>query len=270
MKTNIMLFLALCVLAFMSSCTSTEKQHNAPHQARITTKPVTVRRAIPIETVPEAAFVKSTTPPVTMEPTKQTESKVTDKVELTQSVAIQPVTPEIIKSLPPLPQSAIQKLKEFENYHLATGIKKVSDGTDGEVGYGVVHNEVEDAIREGILPPGSKLPSSMTKEEADAWLRGVTIPAYRSIVREVVTVPLTLNQEAALVFFCQNQGRDNLIKLVDQPGRLNDGNYASVVNIMPLYYKDKGGMAGLPKRGNFQVNLFQEPVRAPNNTVAMQ
>ena len=168
------------------------------------------------------------------------------------------ISPKLIKSLPDLPLGAVEELKKFENYPLATGILTTSHNKGDEVGYGVTSDEVEDAIREGIIPKGTRLPNSMSAKEADTWLKQVTIPTYRSIVRKTVTVQLNLEEEAALVFFTQNTGHRNLKNLVSRQDRLNDGNRSSVIRIMPLYYKDKTGkQPGLTKRGSFQVALFK-------------
>lgn len=163
-----------------------------------------------------------------------------------------------IKDLPTLPLKVIEEIKKKENFNLATGKTTISYKIDDEVGYGVTPHEVEDAIRQGVLPKTAKLPSKMTKSQADWWMENVTIPTYRSIVRKTVTVKLSLNEEASLVFFTQNQGGGNLRKLVTQPGRLNDGNHRSVVEIMPLYYaKYTKSHPGLVKRCRFQVALFE-------------
>lgn len=151
-------------------------------------------------------------------------------------------------------EKAVENLKRFENHSLATGkTTVVYMSPDGDIGYGVTKHEVEDAVREGILPKGSNLPKSMTKKKADWWMENVTIPTYRKIVRKVVKVPLKPHQEMALVFFAQNTGIGNLKKLVDQEGRLNDGNYGSVVHIMPLYYQKQE----LTSRCQFQLKVFK-------------
>ncbi len=165
------------------------------------------------------------------------------------------ITPSFINQLAPLPVEAVEELKKYENFDLATGKKTVSINKDDEVGYGVTSNEVEDAIKEGFLPKDAKLPKKMTKAKADWWMTHVTIPTYRSIVRKTVTTQLTLHEEASLVFFAQNAGRGNLRRLVAQENRLNDGNKASVVAIMPLYYKKNEKLCS---RCEFQLAVFQE------------
>ncbi len=169
------------------------------------------------------------------------------------------VTPEFIRSLPPLPTAAVQELAKHENYPLATGKKYIVTVTSSnDIGYGVTPDEIEDAVAEGILPPGSKFPRRMTKEQADNWYENVTLLTYRSIVRKTVKVPLSPEQEAALVFFAQNTGKNNLKKLVNGPGRLNSGNYSSVVNVMPLYYEeDRPEKAGLQRRLRFMLAVYK-------------
>lgn len=169
------------------------------------------------------------------------------------------ITPEFIRNLPPLPKEAVAELKKHENYSLAVGnVTTVTVSGNNDIGYGVTPDEVKDAVTEGILPKGTRFPRRMTKKQADEWYVDVTIPTYRSIVRKTVTVPLTLGEEASLVFFVQNTGRSNLEKLVDQPGRLNDGDYKSVEEVMPLYYsKDRPEKAGLQKRLRFMLDVYK-------------
>lgn len=178
---------------------------------------------------------------------------------MVQTLLSAPITPEFIRSLPPLPVDAAVELAKHENFPLATGEISVATVTDSnDIGYGVTPDEIKDAIAEGFLPKGYKFPTRMTKAQADAWYWRVTLPTYRSIVRKTVTVPLTLDQEASLVFFAQNTGKNNLKKLVTGPGRLNDGNDKSVEHVMPLYYaKERPEKAGLQKRLRFMLAVYK-------------
>ena len=79
----------------------------------------------------------------------------------------------------------------------------------------------------------------------------------KQVVLEVVKVPLTDNQLAALTSFTYNCGRGALYQLVSQEGRLNDGNYDSVAEVMPMYRKAGGKVRkGLVKRRQFEVALW--------------
>lgn len=169
------------------------------------------------------------------------------------------VTPEFIRSLPPLPADAAVELAKHENWSLATGEIDVATVTDNnDIGYGVTPNEIKDAITEGFLAEGYKFPTRMSKAQADTWYWTITLPTYRSIVRKTVTVPLTLDQEASLVFFAFNVGKNNLKTAVAQPGRLNDGNYKSVEEVMPLYYAKEGPQKpGLQKRLRFMLAVYK-------------
>ncbi len=170
----------------------------------------------------------------------------------------QKVTPEFIKSLPPLPETVIRELKRFENFKLAEGqVNLVYRSKDKfgntDIAYGITADEVDDAKERGFLPENAELPEKMTKSEADEWHANVTLLTYRAVVREIVTVPLTLDQEAGLILFAQNAGKTNLKKLVSGENRLNDGNYDSVISKMPLYYRD----ADLKTRCEFQLAVYK-------------
>lgn len=169
------------------------------------------------------------------------------------------VTPEFIRSLPPLPRDAVEELKKHENFELATGkIDVATVSPDNDIAYGLNPDEITDAKEQRIIKSTVRFPTSIDKETADWWMEHVTIPTYRSIVRKTVKVPLNIHQEAALVFFVQNSGHKNLETLVNSPNRLNSGNYESVSKFMPLYYAKEGRFkAGLQKRMKFQIALFE-------------
>ena len=77
------------------------------------------------------------------------------------------------------------------------------------------------------------------------------------VVLSIVKVPLTQSQLAALTSFTYNCGRGALYQLVNQEGRLNDGNYASVAEVLPMYRKAGGKIRkGLVKRRNFELELW--------------
>lgn len=169
------------------------------------------------------------------------------------------ITPDFIRSLPPLPTDAAVELAKHENFPLATGkVDIVTVTKNNDIGYGVTPSEIKDAKEEGFLPQGYKFPRRMTKAQADTWYWTITLPTYRSIVRKTVKVPLTLEQEAALVFFAFNVGKNHFKTAVDKPGRLNDGNYKSIEEVMPLYYeKERPEKAGLQKRLRFMLAVYK-------------
>ena len=80
----------------------------------------------------------------------------------------------------------------------------------------------------------------------------------RAHVLRVVTVDLNKHQLCALTSFTFNCGLSNLKRLVDQPGRLNDGNYKSVEYILPKYRKAGGHIRkGLEKRRLWELKLWK-------------
>ena len=79
----------------------------------------------------------------------------------------------------------------------------------------------------------------VSEVEAEAIL-DEELKETRQIVLDTVKVKLTSSQLAALTSFTFNCGGGALKALVDQPGRLNDGNYESVERLMPMYRKAGG------------------------------
>jgi len=80
----------------------------------------------------------------------------------------------------------------------------------------------------------------------------------RDHVLRVVSVDLNKHQLCALTSFTFNCGLSNLKRLVDQPGRLNDGNYKSVEYILPKYRKAGGHIRkGLEKRRLWELKLWK-------------
>lgn len=78
-------------------------------------------------------------------------------------------------------------------------------------------------------------------------------------VDDIVDVKLTPYQKSALVSFTYNCGVDNLEKLVSGPGRLNDGNYSSVKNLLMKYTKGGGKtLKGLVQRRHSEVELWEK------------
>ena len=80
----------------------------------------------------------------------------------------------------------------------------------------------------------------------------------REKVKAEVKVPITDAQLCALTSFTFNVGMSNLRQLINGPGRLNDGNYESVVKIMPKYRIAAGKIReGLVKRRAWELSLWQ-------------
>ena len=109
----------------------------------------------------------------------------------------------------------------------------------------------------------------ITEEKAWTILRNEVIPKYRAIVKEIVKVPLTEYQEAALISFTFNCGEGCLKKLVSKKGRLNDGNYEATAKAMKLYVKAKvkgkpTTLNGLVKRRKAEYEMFNQKVIANN------
>ena len=96
----------------------------------------------------------------------------------------------------------------------------------------------------------------LTKEQAGKVLEE-ELEATKAKVLDIVEVPLSEPQLAALTSFTFNCGPGALKKLVDQPGRLNDGNYESVEEVMPLYRKAGGKIReGLVKRRAWELEIW--------------
>ena len=96
----------------------------------------------------------------------------------------------------------------------------------------------------------------ISEKEAE-YILSDELMEYRDIVLSVVKVPLTPYQLAALTSFTFNCGRGALNALVNQPNRLNDGNYDSVSEIMPMYRRAGGKIRkGLVKRRAWELGLW--------------
>lgn len=122
--------------------------------------------------------------------------------------------------------------------------KYVCSGGKVTLGYGFTGKEIGNMTR-------------ISKEYAHKHLIENVLPKYEKDVEEIVNVPLTPYQKAALVSFTYNLGRTNLIRLVSGEGRLNDGNYESIIHIMPKYRKAGGHVnRGLELRRAWEVDMF--------------
>jgi len=102
----------------------------------------------------------------------------------------------------------------------------------------------------------AKTRSKISKIEAEALLIEELMDARENVMR-IVRVPLSEAQIAALTSFTFNCGQGALKALTDKNNRLNDGNYTSVEQILPLYRKASGKVSkGLVKRRAWEKELW--------------
>lgn len=140
------------------------------------------------------------------------------------------------------PSEFVNKVKFFEGfkakaYYCCGGVKTI--------GYGATAKEI---VKKGVISE-SQAATFLISELQDC----------RNKVRETVKVPISDNQELALISFTMNLGPSALAKLVNGKGRLNSGNYNSVPKLMKLYNKAGGKTRdGLAKRRNWESQLFNQ------------
>jgi len=140
-------------------------------------------------------------------------------------------------------------------YHMVQGVKHFEGfrayaytccGGKRTIGYGHTGN----AVSKGVI----------SEQEAKELLE-IELHKYKKVVLEIVKVPLNDHQLAALTSFTYNCGRGALYQLVSQEGRLNDGNYDSVAEVLPMYRKAGGKIRkGLVRRRNFELALWNNSV----------
>ena len=164
---------------------------------------------------------------------------------------LEPV-PEPIKSTPKTRMDPevfsrmVQMIKRFESfkptpYICAAGVRTI--------GYGFTESKYLKMKR-------------MTEPQASKILVEDVIPRYQSIVRKYVKVPLTSNQECALISFTFNCGEGNLVKVVDaRRNRLNKGNYNTIPSVLLRYTKVRIGnkvktLNGLVTRRKQEAAMF--------------
>jgi lysozyme len=98
---------------------------------------------------------------------------------------------------------------------------------------------------------------SITEAQASEILETEIIPSAKKIVHNLVKVPLTPYQEAALVSFVYNCGEGNLARLVNGENRLNGGNYERTASLLMLYVKANGKtLRGLVERRKREAKMF--------------
>lgn len=156
--------------------------------------------------------------------------------------AQEPTEPVLVK-----PQVAwyemTQGVKHFEGFREEA---YTCSGGKRTIGYG----HTGEAVAKGII----------SQQEATNLLED-ELHETKLVVLSIVKVPLNDHQLAALTSFTYNCGRGALYQLVSQEGRLNDGNYDSVAQVMPMYRKAGGKVRkGLVKRRAFEVKLWNGDV----------
>lgn len=97
----------------------------------------------------------------------------------------------------------------------------------------------------------------ISENKAESLLRE-RLAEVRKKVAEAVTVNITDYQLNALTSFAFNCGMSNLKRLIEGEGRLNDGNYKSVEDILPKY-RIAGGKVrkGLERRRQWELSLWK-------------
>lgn len=97
----------------------------------------------------------------------------------------------------------------------------------------------------------------ISESKAESLLRE-HLAEVRKKVDEAVTVNLTDYQLNALTSFAFNCGMSNLKRLIEGEGRLNEGNYKSVEDILPKY-RIAGGKVrkGLERRRQWELSLWK-------------
>jgi len=130
-------------------------------------------------------------------------------------------------------------VKHFESFRSK---KYICAGGKETIGYG----HTGSAVNKGDI----------TEEEASSLLER-ELRETEKVVQSIVKVPLNSNQLAALTSFTYNCGRGALSQLVGKPGRLNDGNYDSVKEVLPKYRIAGGKIRkGLVRRRSFELDLW--------------
>jgi lysozyme len=118
---------------------------------------------------------------------------------------------------------------------------------------------------------GPRAKTSISPVEAENLLIK-ELEECKEIVLRNVNVPLTEWQLCALVSFTFNAGEGNLRKLVNGKNRLNDGNYKSVKEILPLYRKGGGNvLRGLEIRRAWEVSMWEGEFKLdkPHHTASL-
>ena len=164
-------------------------------------------------------------------------------VKPNRAVLVKPNSAVLVPNITKAWYDMLKGVKHFEgfrsNAYTCCGGKRT-------IGYG--HTGI--AVSKGII--SEREASDLLEKE---------LHEYKEIVLKLVKVPLTDYQLASLTSFTYNCGRGALYQLISQEGRLNDGNYQSVSEVMPMYRMAGGKVRkGLEKRRKFEVSLWNNAV----------
>ena len=161
------------------------------------------------------------------------------EAEPTEPVLVKPKIKYDLDSEEDAWNEMLDGVKHFEGFRSK---KYVCSGGKETIGYG----HTGPAVNKGDI----------TEEEASSLLAR-ELRETQGVVQSIVKVPLNSNQLAALTCFTYNCGRGALSQLVGKPGRLNDGNYSSVNEILPKYRMAGGKIRkGLVRRRAFELDLW--------------
>ena len=161
------------------------------------------------------------------------------EAEPTEPVLVKPKVKYDLDSEEDAWNEMIDGVKHFEGFRSK---KYICSGGKETIGYG----HTGPAVNKGDI----------TEEEASSLLAR-ELRETQEVVQSIVKVPLNSNQLAALTCFTYNCGRGALSQLVGKPGRLNDGNYGSVNEILPKYRMAGGKIRkGLVRRRAFELDLW--------------
>lgn len=149
---------------------------------------------------------------------------------------------------------ALYLIKKYEGFY---SYRYRCPGGIRTIGYGLTQDGIKTCQAYGYLLK-YKLPSKMSQSEAERILIEAIIPAHMQMIDKYVKVKLTPKQKAVLISFAYNCGEKALIKVVSGPGRLNEGNYKSIEQILPLYRKANGKvLKGLEKRRAEEIAIWK-------------
>ncbi|HAW81715.1 MAG TPA: hypothetical protein DCX27_19655 [Balneola sp.] len=99
-------------------------------------------------------------------------------------------------------------------------------------------------------------PTKLSRDEADKILDNQIYETYSRMVKRNLDVDVSKGQFLALVSFAYNCGEGALKKLIDKPGRLNDGNYKMGQYFMQ-YTRARGRrLAGLVRRRKSELQIW--------------
>ena len=161
------------------------------------------------------------------------------EAEPTEPVLVKPKVKYDLASEEDAWNEMLDGVKHFEGFRSK---KYICSGGKETIGYG----HTGPAVHKG----------DMSEKEASSLLER-ELRETQKVVESIVKVPLNSNQLAALTCFTYNCGRGALSQLVGKPGRLNDGNYDSIDEILPKYRMAGGKVRkGLVRRRAFELDLW--------------